>query len=1040
MKRLFLLTLILLFVLAACAPTATPTEAPATEEPATEEPTAEETVEPTPAGRGPLVIEDGKLYLAIIWHQHQPVYFKDPETGIYERPWVRVHASKDYVDMAAILQQYPEIHATFNITPSLIRQLDDIGTGARDLYWVMTEVPAEELTDEQKQFILDRFFDTNPKIIARFPRYQELAGMRGDDALTAWTAQDFRDLQVLFNLAWTDPDWLAEEPLASLVAKGRDFAEEDKQIVLNEHLRLVNEVIPLHAAMQQSGQIEVTMTPFAHPILPLLVDSNLAQVALPDAELPTRFVYGQDATAQVELGVQFYTEHFGTPPRGMWPAEGSVAEQVVSMISNAGIQWIATDQDVLANSLPEFDDFTRDSADTVQQADVLYRPYQVQGARGGPVAIIFRDKLISDKVGFEYSGTPGEVAAADFIQRLNNIQAELEAEGAAGPHLVTVLLDGENAWEYYDNDGKEFLHALYSGLSEADNIVTVTPSEYLAALADAGEELLPIEELWPGSWIDGTFSTWIGEEEENQAWEYLLRTREALQDALTSGALDEATQEQALLTMYIAEGSDWFWWYGADQNSGNDASFDQQFRSYLEQVYTQIGEPVPAFVYVPVIPQGAQEPDKAPTDLLAVVADGAVAEGEWDNAGFYAVNTASLAGFYYGFDQANLYLRIDAAAAFADTATLGFYMNLPEAAPTNAYSRYGEGETLFGFGAKRLLEVTFSSGQPSAVVYKADGAGGWTAYEVRGDDIPALAVAASDGTLEIAVPYGRLGTLGSGDRINVRLVVSEGEADVAIVPTGGPALMAVPDLPIPNVFTTIDDPLNDDHGPGTYEYPTDAVFKPGVFDIASFTAGYDDDNVIFRLQFDGPVNNDWGSPNGLSIQTIDIYIDVDGPQNGARLLLPGRNAALTSDFGWDYAIWAEGWTPGIYVPGDEGPTQIDRGFTIITNPGQRRVTISVPRSLIAGDPAMWSYAVVVASQEGYPSAGVWRLRDVLPVAEQWRIGGGPQDTNHTRLMDILWPAGGAPTQEELLGTYPSSQADVDELGPDDFPQVTMVIP
>ncbi len=1037
--RTFLLLSVMLFLLAACAPTATPTQPP-TAPPTGEQPTAEAPT-PTPSGRGPLVLEEGKLYLAIIWHQHQPVYFKDPQTGIYERPWVRVHAAKDYVDMAAILKQYPNIHATFNLTPSLIRQLDDISTGAKDLYWVMAEVPAEELTDEQKQFILERFFDINPKVIARFPRYQELAQMRGEDALTTWTVEDFRDLQVLFNLAWTDPDWLAEEPLASLVAKGRAFSEEDKQVVFAEHLRLVQQVIPLHAEMQQSGQIEVTMTPFAHPILPLLVDSNLAQVAMPDANLPTRFVYGQDAVAQVELGVQFYEEHFGMPPRGMWPAEGSVAEQIVTMVANAGIQWIATDEQVLEKSLPGFAGFTRDGSDTVQQADVLYRPYAVQGQRGGPVAIIFRDHLISDKVGFEYSGLPGEVAAADFIARLKNIQARLEAEGAEGPHLVTVLLDGENAWEYYDNDGKEFLHTLYQRLSEEEDIVTVTPSEYLAALSAAGEELRPIENLWPGSWVDGTFSTWIGEEEENLAWEYLRQTREALQEAIASGKLDEATQQQALLTMYIAEGSDWFWWYGADQNSGNDASFDEQFRSYLEQVYTLIGQPVPAFVYVPVIPQAAQSPDRQFADVFTPAIDGVASSGEWDNAGFYAVEGAGLAAFYYGFDQQTLYLRVDRPDGFADDLTLGFYMNLPEAAPTNAYSRYGEGQTLFGFGAKRLVEVTFAGGQPTVAIYAADGAGGWKPFEVGDAETPPPSAAAGADVLEVAVPFKRLArALASGDRLNMRLVASVDVTDVAVLPAGGPALAAVPDLPIPNVFVMLEDPANDDHGPGTYVYPKDQVFRPGVFDIVAFSAGYDDENVIFRIQFRGPVDNVWGSPNGLSVQAIDIYIDVDGPQNGARLMLPGRNAALTPNFGWDYAIWAEGWTPGIYAPSAEGPVKIDSGFSIVTNPGQRRVTISVPRRLIAGDPTTWAYAVVVGSQEGYPAAGVWRLREVLPEAEQWRIGGGPQDTNHTRLMDILWPAEATPTQEEMLSTYPPSQARVDELGPDDFPQIPMFRP
>ncbi len=1043
-----LLALVLLALAGCSQPAAVQTETPPTDAVATAQPTVEvpepqpeqETQPAAEAGeqaREPMTIEDGKLYVAIIWHQHQPVYFKDPETELYQRPWVRVHATKDYVDMAAILQDYPDIRATFNLTPSLIRQLDDLSAGAKDLYWATAEIPAAELTDEDKQFLLDRFFDTNEEIVSRFPRYVELAGMRGEDAVDTWAEQDFRDLQVLFNLAWTDPDWLAQEPLAALVAKSEGFSEEDKAVLFAEHLRLVQEVIPLHAAMQQAGQIEVTMTPFAHPILPLLVDSDLARVALPEAELPGRFTYGQDAAAQVELGVEFYEEHFGQPPRGMWPAEGSVAQQVVTMIARAGLRWIATDEDVLASSLPGFDGFTRGSDDTVQQADVLYRPYTVQGARGGPVTILFRDKRLSDLVGFEYSGTPGAEAAADFMTRLENIHARLEEEAGDGPHLVTVLLDGENAWEHYENDGKEFLHEMYRLLSESESIVTVTPSEYLAALEEAGSEPPPIESLWPGSWIDGTFSTWIGEEEENLGWEYLRRTREALQRAITSGDYDEATLDEALTTMYIAEGSDWFWWYGADQDSGNDGDFDRQFRSYLEQVYQTLERDVPGWVYVPIIPAAAVQPTREPAGLISPTVDGVAGEAEWADAGFYEVGGDGVTGLAYGFDEETLYLRVDAAETFAPGTTLGFYVNLPGPGETAAYPRYGD--DLLGFGVKRLVEVTFENGQPAAQVYAPDASG---EYVPAGEDeTPVeLPAAAQGGVLEIAAPFEQFAPgVNSGDRLNVRLVVSEGEQNTALLPPDGPAVAVVPDLPIPNVFLEVEDPEGDDYGPGVYEYPTDAVFGAGAYDITRFSAGYDEESVIFRLEFRGPVENEWGSPNGLAIQTIDVYVDQDGAGNGARLLLPGRNAALAPEFAWDVAIWAEGWTPGIYTPGEDGPVETSAEPGIIANPGQRRVTISVPRTVLEGNPEEWAFAVVVLGQEGFPSAGVWRVRDVQPAAEQWRFGGGSGSNLDTRIIDLLWPAQGE--QEGYLRNFRAGeQVDLENILPDEYPQVPAVTP
>ncbi|MGD9316544.1 MAG: glycoside hydrolase family 57 protein, partial [Anaerolineae bacterium] len=409
------LFLILALLLIACGgqPEPTPTMPP-TGKP-TSQPTTEPTTEPEPEpGEEP-------LYLSIIWHQHQPVYYKDPETDVYQKPWVRLHAAKDYVDMAAILEDYADIQATFNLTPSLLRQLQDLEAGATDLYAVHTLIPAAELGDGQKAFIQERFFDINPRIIARFPRYQEIVDDRAN--WEDWDDGTWRDLQVLFNLAWTDPDWLAEEPMAGLAAKERDYAEEDKTVVFDAHADLVAAVIPLHRRFQDEGRIEITMTPYFHPILPLLLDSNLASVAVPDIELPPRYTYGFDAVDQIQMGIDYYTELFGRPPLGMWPAEGAVSQDIVGMIARAGLLWMASDEEVLARSLGQTA-FARNSQEIVQEADSLYRPYIVS-SRGDQMFIIFRDKVISDKVGFTYSGVSGTAAARDFVDRILAIRDQL---------------------------------------------------------------------------------------------------------------------------------------------------------------------------------------------------------------------------------------------------------------------------------------------------------------------------------------------------------------------------------------------------------------------------------------------------------------------------------------------------------------------------------------------------------------------------------------------------------------------------------------
>ena len=983
------------------------------------------------------------IYLSIIWHQHQPVYYKDPETGIYEKPWVRVHASKDYVDMASMLKDYPNIHVTFNLTPSLIRQLDDFEAGAKDLYWVMAEVPADQLTDEQKQFLLDRFFDTNRKVIARFPRYQEL--LLKFEGGSEYTTQDFLDLQVLFNLAWTDPDWLAEEPLASLVAKGSNFSEADKAIVFSEHLRLISEVIPVHRELQDSGQIEVTMTPYAHPILPLLVSTRLALVANSTMDLPSnQFAYGQDAIAQVELGVQLYTDHFGRAPRGMWPAEGSVAQEIVNMVSAEGIQWMASDEGVLAVSLG-MDSFSRDSREVVTEPEKLYRPYYVQSKQGNPVAMVFRDIVISDKVGFTYSGVSGSAAAKDFINRIHAIRDALITTGSSGPHLVSVILDGENAWENYENDGKEFLTSLYSGLSEDALIKTVTPSEFLEIAPDQPK----IEELWAGSWINHDFSTWIGEDEENLAWDYLATTRELLQKYVSD--LRQATPEalqQAQNYMYIAEGSDWFWWFGADQNSLNDEAFDQQFRNTLKQVYLSLGEESPAYLDVPIIPLSPIAADIIASGLISATVDGQVSSGEWDQSGVYLASGGAMASgqaFFqnlaYGFSSKALYIKITSLSEDNPTSgisSIEFYVQTPGSEPSNYFSKNG---TLLGFPANRMVEVQFDK----------DGITGSNIYISGGDDTwvnptKLESVAQVEDVVELSLPFEYLGKADTGDRLSLRVIHSEyinlagaeTVVDTDMLPGSGPAVLVVPDLGTMNLLLDINDPERDDYGPGTYTYPSDAVFQAGCYDILNFQVGSDAENIVFKFTLRGAVENSWGSPNGLSVQTFDIYIDTDGDGQGGVNFLPGRNLALQDGFAWDYAITVEGWEPGIYTPGEAGPEKIatSSDFLILPDSSQQRVTIRIPRSILGDNPEEWKYSAMVLSQEGYPSGGVQRVRDVNQNAEQWRIGGAAADTNHTRVIDLVWLESGL--QETWLSTYTPSQDAQTGLTVTDFARVEML--
>ena len=976
-SRLLVLCLTTMLLLTTCRPAATSIP------PSPITPSAQETTAPTTSPPTPTPAPEDVLYLSIVWHQHQPLYYKDPETGIYAKPWVRVHATKDYYDMAAMVADYPDIHVTFNLTPSLIKQLEDFVAGAKDRYWVLAEKPAADLTAEEKVEILRYFFDANwDHQIGIFPRYQALLDKRGtdtdDESLAAaadrFSEQDFRDLQIWFHLSWFDPDFLAQEPLSALVEQGEGFSETDKEIVFMETRRIMAEILPLHARLQQAGQIEVTMTPYAHPILPLLYATDLAKVGAPDAVLPERFSFPQDAIAQVERGVARYEELFGQPPRGMWPAEGSVSQEIVKMVSDAGLLWMASGEQVLAKSLG-IDGFTRNSQDTVQEADLLYRPYYVRYRNERPVAIIFRDLLISDKIGFTYSGMPGREAATDLISRLHDIQDRLEEEGAAGPHLVSIILDGENAWQYYENDGKEFLHEMYRLLSEDPAIRTVTPSEYLALYPEQRE----IENLWAGCWFSPDFATWIGEDEENQAWEYLRRTRKMLDQYIKGDKQGQASDEQiaaALEAMYAAEGSDWFWWYGTDQNSGDDPAFDRMYRQTLMDVYRAVGEEPPAWLNVPIIPATSPPPSREARNLFTPTIDGQAAEGEWDDAGFYQEEGGAMAraddvitALYYGYDTGHLYLRLQSARPWDElgaNSELFIYLGAAGAPAANGLSRYGatmSPPTALGFGASHEVAVRIRPGTvESATLSMADQGGSWTEVAILDE------VAAAGTTMELAIPFDQLAdetrdppySLQTGDRLAFVAIVAQDKRDLDVSPSTGPAQIVLPELHPIVAFFTIDDPTGDDHGPGSYTYPTDAVFAPGCFDLTQFTVGTDENNetLVFVFQFAGPVENPWGSGSGLAVQALDVYVDVDKEAgSGSRLLLPGRNAALPDDQAWDYAVWAEGWTPGIYRADETGqPKPVSAELKVAVDPVARKVTLRVPRTALPeGDPATWRY-------------------------------------------------------------------------------------
>jgi alpha-amylase/alpha-mannosidase (GH57 family) len=475
------------------------------------------------------------LYVAFIWHQHQPLYKSRDNSGSnstiqYRLPWVRLHGTKDYLDLVLLLERYPKLHQTVNLVPSLILQLEDYIAGtAFDPYLAVSLTPTEQLSQEQQQFIIDHFFDANHHtLIDPHPRYAQLYQQRQEKGqtwcLANWQLQDYSDLLAWHNLAWIDPLFWDDPEIAAWLEQGRDFSLSDRQRIYSKQRQILSRIIPQHRQMQQKGQLEVTTTPYTHPILPLLADTNSGRVAVPQMALPKhRFQWAEDIPRHLQKSWDLYKDRFGQEPRGLWPSEQSVSPEVLPYIADQGFKWICSDEAVLGWTMQHF--FHRDGAGNVLEPEILYQPYRLETPHGD-LAIVFRDHRLSDLIGFTYGSMPPKRAAADLVGHLEAIAQSHKDRQPDEPWLVTIALDGENCWEFYPEDGKPFLENLYQILSDHQQIKLVTVSEYLDAFP--AKATIPAEKLHSGSWVDGSFTTWIGDPAKNRAWDLLAEARAVL--------------------------------------------------------------------------------------------------------------------------------------------------------------------------------------------------------------------------------------------------------------------------------------------------------------------------------------------------------------------------------------------------------------------------------------------------------------------------------------------------------------------------------
>jgi len=549
------------------------------------------------------------LDLVFLWHMHQPDY-RDYSTGDFVLPWVYLHAIKDYSDMAYHLEQHPRMKAVVNFVPILLDQLEDYeqqfasGEIRDPLLRLLACENLNEISEADRELVLESCFRSNlGKMVAPYPAYKRLFDLfntikaNGRIALSYLSGQYLADLLTWYHLAWFGETVRREhDVLIQMMSKDENFSYADRKKIFDLVGKVVSDIIPRYRKLAESGQIEISATPHYHPLAPLLLDFNSARECEPGSSLPQAASYpgGKSRVqAHVHSTMESHRIRFGVTPKGIWPAEGAVSTSLIEVLAGQDCRWAASGEGVLANSL-------RKVGQLPERAKYLYRPYHLQG-QGKSVSCFFRDDRLSDMIGFEYSNWNGKDAANNFVSQLEQIANDAVADERP---LVGIILDGENAWEYYPYNGYHFLNDLYANLESHPAINTTTYSEYLdkSSKTNASGYAIPGElpGLVAGSWVYGTFSTWIGSPDKNHAWDLLCMAKQSYDMVMAAGRLSAKEKEAAEKQLSSCESSDWFWWFGDYNPSDAVGSFDRLYRHNLMQLYRLLKLPVPANLNSPI--------------------------------------------------------------------------------------------------------------------------------------------------------------------------------------------------------------------------------------------------------------------------------------------------------------------------------------------------------------------------------------------------------------------------------------------------------
>ncbi len=550
-----------------------------------------------------------RLRVAFLWHLHQPDYRRGKVALL---PWVRLHATKDYAELPAIHREFPSLRVTYNVSPILVEQLEEYAAGQlSDEHAVVASLPEHHCAAQPEHVIGWGFIGHAPRLIEPFDRYRALWGDAQSGKWKEWSEREWLDVQVWMRLAWFGTTTREIRSIAKLLERGSSFTADDRAVTIAVERELLASVLVRLRELAATGLADISCSPYYHPILPLLCDTDVVADADPDIErLKPRFAWPEDALEQLRRGRAFIEQQMGISPRGIWPSEGSISNAALTAIAASGAQWTASDHVLLERSI------------VPRSTSWLYQPFVWESPSGQRLAVFFRDHALSDAIGFVYSSWDAPSAVRDFLARLDSIRMRiLDEQGAAflDRAVATVILDGENCWEYYDGNGAPFLRALCEALTSDERFETVLLSECAQRALHATETPV-LRSIAPGSWIGGSFRIWIGDGEDRWAWSLLSQVRSAFEER--KHTLSSAQRDDAYRHILAAEGSDWFWWFGPEHRAAFRSVFDELFREHLRMAWNAMGMDAPPELTQPIMTSesagnqwGAMHPATVPTEF-----------------------------------------------------------------------------------------------------------------------------------------------------------------------------------------------------------------------------------------------------------------------------------------------------------------------------------------------------------------------------------------------------------------------------------------